>query len=94
MLHINSYIVTIMHAAGCLDINSSLLQIRSNFSQAPGTNLSLTCVHNQAVLTSIVCQDDGLWEPNPHAFTSLCDINDSGESASLYMFSCSIARLL
>ena len=40
-------------------------------------------MNNQTVLTNVVCQDDGMWDPNPHAFSSFCGINDSGESASV-----------
>ena len=47
----------------------------SNFSQAPGTNLSLSCKHNPSINTTIVCQEDGRWEPD---ITAYCHINDSG----------------
>ena len=68
------------HAVGYLDINSSSLQMSSYFSQAPGTNLSLSCVHNTSIQNTITCQNDGRWEPNPHSLSALCDINDVGES--------------
>ena len=54
----------------------------SNFSQAPGTNLSLSCVHNSSIQIVIACQEDGRWEPDPHTFSSICYSNEShsGES--------------
>ena len=76
MSHFNDYVV------GCLGIDSSSLQINSNFSQAPGANLSFSCVHNPSIQITVVCQDDGRWEPNPQSFSLLCNIKDLDNSES------------
>ena len=77
------YVLTIVLIVGCLDINSSSLQMSSNFSQAPGTNLSLSCVHNQSIQIIITCQDDGWWEPNPQPFHLLCKFHDNDDEGEL-----------
>ena len=73
------HVLTIMFIVGCPDVNSSSLRMSSNFGQAPGINLSLSCVLNQSIQIIIACQDDGRWEPNPQPFHLLCEFHDSDD---------------
>ena len=86
-LKFNSCMFLQLCIVGCLGVNSSLLQMSSNFSQAPGTNLSLSCMHNQSIQTIITCRNDGQWEPNPRPFHLLCEFHDIVDESELCFYS-------
>ena len=55
-----------MISAGCKEfVNSTLFDKKnSTFSQAPGTVVVLSCSLNKEREVTLICQDDGQWEPN------------------------------
>lgn len=59
---------------GCSVLNATLYSFNNSaFSQAPGTQLMLSCnletCNNNHVLKTM-CQHDGMWEPDP--MSQLC----------------------
>ena len=64
-----------MHAVGCREFDHFSFNIsESTFSQAPGTQILLSCYFYMDGYVITICQEDGRWEPDPDSLR--CTIGD------------------